>query len=99
MSCSVTKRSQAVIKDGERSGEARYNKCFPKMHKRWVVKPVKEKKNYDFLPELQTRVLEMCEGTGEIPEPIEVDLPDNIASEQAPDKQHLIARHRSRFAR
>ena len=69
------------------------------MHKRWVVKPVKEKKNYDFLQELQTKVLGMCEGTGEIPEAIiEVELPDNIASEPAPDKQDLIDRHRSRFA-
>ena len=70
------------------------------MHKRWIVKPVKEKKSYAFLPELQKRVLEMCSGTGDIPDPVpEVDLPVNIASEAAPDKQELIARHRSRFNR
>jgi len=95
-----TGRNQAVIQKGERSGEARYRQCFPKMHKRWVVKPVLENKNYAFLPELQQKVLEMCDGTEDpILEPIEVDLPANIASEPAPDKQELIQRHRSRFSR
>lgn len=67
----IAERSQAVIKHGERSGEARYNQSFPKMHKRWVVKPVMEKKTYDFLPELQKNVLDMCAGIGDIPEPTE----------------------------
>lgn len=95
-----TGRNQAVIQKGARSGEAKYRQCFPKMHKRWVVKPVMEKKNYAFLPELQKKVLELCEGTQDSNlEPIEVDLPANIASEPAPDKQELIQRHRSRFTR
>jgi len=34
-----TGRKQAVIKEGERKGEA----CFPKMHKQWVVSPREEK--------------------------------------------------------
>lgn len=89
-----------MIQSGERKGVARYNKSFPKTHKRWVVKPVKVKKKYNFRQGLQTKVLEMCEGTGDIPEPIiEVQLPDNIASKPAPDKQDLIDRHRSRFSK
>ncbi|KXJ08546.1 THAP domain-containing protein 2 [Exaiptasia diaphana] len=88
------KRNQALIKHGERRGEPRFNKSFPKMHKRWVVKPVMKKKSYDFLPELQIKVLEVL-----VRSLSQVDLPDNIASEPAPDKQDLIDRHRSRFAR
>ena len=97
-----TGRNQAVIQKGPRSGEARYRKCFPKMHKRWVVKPVLEKKSYTFLPELQLKVLQLCEGGMEVAHiaPIdEVDLPRNIASVPAPDKGELIQRHRSRFSR
>ena len=43
-----TGRSQAVIKSDERAGEARYKFCFPKANKRWVVKPINEKKSYQF---------------------------------------------------
>ena len=48
---------QAVIKSGERAGEARYKLCFPKANKRWVVKPIKEKKSYQFLSDLLSEVL------------------------------------------
>ena len=94
-----TGRKQAVIQRGERVGEARYRPCFPKMHRRWVVKPVLEKKSYAFLPELQKKVLGMCNGTEDPLEPTAVDLPPNIASEPAPGKQDLIKKHRSRFSR
>ena len=97
-----TGRNQAVVQKDPRSGEARYRKCFPKMHKRWVVKPVLQTKNYAFLPELQLKVLEICEGGMEAAgvEPMEeVELPRNIASVPAPDKRELIERHRSRFNR
>jgi len=92
-------RTQAVIKKGVNAGEARYRKCFPKTHKRWVVKPILQAKTYAFLPELQRNVLQNCQD-GKV-EPIEpdVDLPQNIASELAPNKQELIRRHRSRFNR
>jgi len=94
-----TGRKQAVIQRGERVGEARYRPCFPKMHRRWVVKPVLEKKSYAFLPELQKKVLGMCDGTEDPLEPTAVDLPPNIASEPALGKQDLIKKHRSRFSR
>ena len=67
------------------------------MHKRWVVKPVKEKKNYDFLLELQKDVLDLCEGAEDLPDVSVVDLPANIATETAPDKLVLIDQHRTRF--
>ena len=52
-----TGRSQALIKSGERAGEARYKLCFPKANKRWVVKPINEKKSYQFLSDLLSEVL------------------------------------------
>lgn len=79
--------NQAVIQKGERVGDARYRPCFPKMHKHCIVKPILEKKSYAFLPELQKKVLGMCDGTEDSLEPIAVDLPGNIASEPAPGKQ------------
>ena len=48
-----TGHSQAVIK----SGEGQYKLCFPKANKRWVVKPIKEKKSYQFLSDLLSEVL------------------------------------------
>lgn len=78
-------------------GEARHNKSFPKMHRRWVVKKVMEKKKIDFRKELQVKVLDACSGVCDIPEDMQVTLPSNIASEPAPDKQSLVDHHRSRF--
>ena len=34
-----TGHNQAQVQAGEHAGEARYKMCFPKTHKRWVVKP------------------------------------------------------------
>ena len=39
-----TGRSQAQIQSGQQVGEARFKLCFPKANKRWVVKPITEKK-------------------------------------------------------
>ena len=36
-------RQQALVKSGEHAGQERYKACFPKAHKRWVVKPISEK--------------------------------------------------------
>ena len=52
-----TGHSQAVVKSGEWAGEGRYKLCFPKANKRWVVKPINEKKSYQFLSDLLSEVL------------------------------------------
>jgi len=39
-------RKQAVVQSGPRAGEARYKVSFPKVQKRWVAKPIKEKKMF-----------------------------------------------------
>ena len=85
-----TGRKQAVNLRGGGEGEAKYRPCFPKMHRRWVVKPALEKKSYAFHPELQKKVLGICNATEDPLELTPVDLPPNIASEPAPGKQNLI---------
>ena len=37
-------RPQALVQSGEHAGQERYKACFPKAHKRWVVKPISQKK-------------------------------------------------------
>ena len=83
-------RQHAVVKRGRNIGAARYRQSFPKTHKRWVVKPIKVKKNYVFLPEMLKTVLKKCEDGTAASGPVEVNLPPNIATEPAPSKDELI---------
>ena len=92
-------RKQAVVERGANTGESKYRKCYSKKQKKWVVKPILEKKTYHFLPEMLERVLEKCESGTVVPLELEVQLPQNIAKEPAPDKCELVRRHRSRFDR
>lgn len=94
-----TGRNQAQVQAGEHAGEARYKMCFPKAHKRWVVKPISEKKSYNFLSGLLSEVIKRCEEGNAVAQPVPVQLPKNIASEPAPLKADLIQQHRSRFNR
>ena len=71
--------------------------CFPKAHKRWVVKPISEKKSYNYLSNLISEVIKRCEEGNAVAQPLPVQLPKNIASEPAPLKADLIQQHRSRF--
>ena len=92
-------RPQAVVLSDEHAGEKRCKACFPKAHKRWVVKPISQKKSYQYLSALLTQVLERCEAGNAVAEPLPVALPRNIASEPAPPKEDLISNHRSRFSK
>ena len=85
------------VKSGEQAGEARYTLCFPKANKRWVVKPINEKKSYRHLSELLCQVIRRVEQGNAVAEPVPVQLPRNIASEPAPTKADAIQQHRSRF--
>ena len=94
-----TGRKQARIKEGERAGEARYKLCFPKANKRWVVKPINEKKSFQYLSGLLSEVVKRVElGNAVIPA-MPVHLPKNIASKPAPIVADAIKQHRSRFNR
>lgn len=92
-------RRQSIAQKGVNAGEARYRQCYSKIRKKWVVKPILEKKTYNFLPEMLNRVLEKCEDGTVIPLEVGMELPKNIAPQPAPDKGELIKRHRSRFDR
>lgn len=92
-------RPQALVQSGEHAGEKRYKACFPKAHKRWVVKPISKQKSYQYLSALLAQVLERCQAGNAVAEPLPVALPRNIASEPAPPKEDLISNHRSRFNR
>ena len=94
-----TGRNQARVQEGEHAGQARYKMCFPKAHKRWVVKPITEKKSYNYLSNLISEVIKRCEEGNAIAQPLPVQLPKNIASEPVPLKADLIQQHRSRFNR
>ena len=94
-----TGRGQAEVQSGQHAGEGRFKVCFPKAHKRWVVKPITQKKSYHHLSALLKKVLERCEGGNAVAEPVPVALPHNIASVPAPSKEDLIMNHRSRFNR
>ena len=92
-----TGRSQAIIQEGEHAGEARYKLCFPKANKRWVVKPINEKKSYDYLSGLVSKVVQRVEQGNVVAQPMAVELPRNIALQPAPTKADAIRQHRSRF--
>ena len=92
-------RKQATVERGVNVGEARYRQSFTKRQKRWVIKPIMEKKSYAFLNEMQTMVLTRCKDNRAAAEAISVNLPQNIASEPVPSKEELIRKHRSRFDR
>ena len=94
-----TGRNQAHIKEGERAGEARYKLCFPKANKRWVVKPISEKKSFDYLAGLLSEVVKRVELGNAVAQPMPVHLPKNIASKPAPTMADAIEQHRSRFNR
>ena len=94
-----TGRSQAQVQSGEQAGEARYSLCFPKANKRWVVKPITERKSYHYLSVLISEVIKHCEEGNAAAQPVPVLLPRKIASEPAPPKADLIQKHLSRFNR
>ncbi|KAK3108750.1 hypothetical protein FSP39_014807 [Pinctada imbricata] len=54
-----TERDQAVVQKGERAGELMYKQVFPKCSKRWVLKPIYVKKNFNFRKDLMSRTVEV----------------------------------------
>ena len=81
-----TGHNQSRVQAREHAGQARYKICFPKAHKRWVVKPISEKKSYNSLSGLISEVIKRCEEGNAVAQPVSVQLPKNIASEPAPLK-------------
>ena len=77
------------MQSGGHADQERYKACFPKAHKRWVVKPISGKKSYQHFSTLLTKVLERCETGTAVAEPLPAVLLRNIASEPAPAKKRF----------
>ena len=82
-----TGRGQAEVQSGQHAGEGRFKVCFPKAHKRWVVKPIAQKKSYQHLSALLTKVLERCEAGNAVAEPVPVVLPATLLQCQHQEKK------------
>ena len=96
--CKLWKK-EAGVQSGPRAGQARYKVSFPKVHKQWVAKPIKEKKSYADVMVLMDTVANACE-TGEVEiEPEARYLPKTISGTAPPSKQELVHKHRFRFNR
>lgn len=90
-------RAQATIQAGPQKGKKRFDLVYPKGRKSWVVKPVYEKKTYDYVNQLIADVLaQVTEGKGEM---VVREQRRNIAAEAMPEKSETIKKHRSRFAK
>ena len=70
-----------------------------KDHKLWCSQAHMGCESYQSLSALLAHILEWCEATNVVAEPLPVVLPPNIASEPAPPKEDLIPNHCSRFNR
>ena len=94
-----TGRKQGRVEEGERVGEACNKLCFPKGNKRWVVKPISEKKSLQYLSGLLSEVVKHVELWNAVAPPMLVRLLKNIASKPGPIMADAIKQHCSRFNR
>ena len=70
------------MQSGEHAGQERYKACFPKAHKRWVVKSLSKKKSYQHLSTLLAQVLEWCETGNAVAESVPVVFPATLQQNQ-----------------
>ena len=92
-----TIRHQAVVMSGEKAGKARYMKSYRKSNKNWVVRPIKEKKTYNYLCDMMEDVLRRCKDRTSAYQQVPAHIPRNIAPLPQPSKNDLIKQHRTRF--
>ncbi|KAK3107625.1 hypothetical protein FSP39_018614 [Pinctada imbricata] len=92
-----TERDQAVVQKGERAGELMYKQVFPKCSKRWVLKPIYVKKNFNFRKDLMSRTVEVRKEKIALPAIQKPNLPKNIATAPKPSRDEAIESHRSRM--
>lgn len=88
-------RKQAVVKQGSSQGSLRYNLVFPKVRKTWVVKPIKQEKEYPYINILIENILQ-CKRSKKTKDSTQ-RLSKNIATKEKPDKVTAIKAHISRF--
>ena len=95
---SNTERKQAVLQTGIKRGKARYKSAYTKGGKKWVVKPIKEEKSYEYVNRLLEDTVNECKSGEKQRISIAPNIPKNIAPSPAPDKETLVKKHKSRFS-
>ena len=80
-----------------RQGDKRYNKNFSKITKNWSSKPIKEKKDQNYLQKMVKERIESATNDQRLGNPILPSLPRNIASARKPGKSRVIQNQLSRF--
>ena len=90
-------RKQATVSVGDKQSKLRYRADYKKAQKQWVARPIYEKKSYAHVTELMNNLVKLCQSSDTTAMDEEVVLPKNIAPMPAPDKEKLIAEHRSRL--
>ena len=94
-----TGRRQATVTKGNKEGEKRYKVVFPKGCKKWVVKPVLEKKSFASVQLLMEGVSSFdCDKSQQMPKHLG-RIPKNIAPIPRPSKDEVIAAHQSRMGK
>ena len=89
-----TDRKQAKTK----TGTERFNVCYTKNTKQWILKPIKEKKEKSIFYDIVQRCEEVVREKIDLPS-IEIpSLPSNIAPITKPDIAELIKHRKSRFS-
>lgn len=87
-----------------KKGEQYYNRAFSKATNQWVVKPVKEKKQYSYIPELLLDVIvSYCAGSKKLRDPVEkapsdpIHVAQTIAPKQPPQTKELVEKQEPRL--
>lgn len=94
-----TGRRQATVINGTKQGEKRYKVVFPKGRKKWVVKPVLERKSFAFVQQLMEGVLLFKDDKSQQTSTIPGSIPKNIAPTPRPSKDEVVAAHMSRMGK
>jgi len=82
------------------TGHLRYELEYSKRTKKWIVKPIAEHKQHDYLLDMMEDVIKLRlhgrhEDTNDIDTPI--DIPRNIAAVERPNKCKKITEHVTRY--
>ena len=82
-----------------KEGKERYNVSSSKITKNWTAKPIKERKDRDFLRNMVQETVKLAREKKTLPPPILPALPKNIAPTPKPDKMEVIENQVSRFGK
>ena len=90
---------QATVKNGRNKGTKRYTVVFHKGRKKWVAKPVTEKKSYSFVQNLMKDVLLHRNNRSQPTSTMPTRIQNNIAPTSRPSTDAVIKAHKSRMGK